>query len=596
MPHILSVAAPALFLILLLSASAGYGGLVLRLDPELAGPTPWRRSLSIVWGLAAMAWILQWFSYFQRFTPLIATIVLLVGCVFLFFEPFSWSDLRTSWKGRAVSIGAVLSAVLLVWLPPAVHPYDDTRAYLIFPLKIISLGGIGWEPFSERRLFSLGAQYPLQALVFSWFPVRYASIIEPALGVVLLILLAAILSTPTRTLLCAGLLWIAALSGSRVLSNLAPAFLMIPPLFLIPLAPRDSRFILSKSDAAVLGVIAAFAVCLRPTAAPFAVLMLVWTIFRTSASMPLTNFGCSAAGAAVFALPFSLDLFPSGGTVYYPLLGRGFHLSAHAATASISALTSVSGHLMNLARTPLTDPFFWLLGALALISRRFEVAAAALFTYGVIIVQSSGTNPSRYAAPVLLAAALYLIITIERSGSFHFTVPRPLLGVMAVVTLFLVYRFGPAGLAFAQNKLETRYASIYPPASEIAAYRELQAAIPVGTTVLVTLNRADLLDFRRNRILLNDEPLMTSPPPGWPTQPSGKLFAAYLRQQGIDYVAVSTNTDSPVTTASDLTNPLHKWIDILHRFAALFDRALADEPFRSAIVYRTHAFRVYRVP
>ena len=609
----LSLAAPALLLVMVLLASAGWGTVTLRvtLGPHL--PPPISRCLALITGLAVFSWLLQWLACFQSFTVPAATGLLLLGCLFFCLLPQDWWTLRTMLKtqrvGSAITLAVLLTSVLLVYLPPALNVNDDTRAYLVFPLKISALGGIGWEPFSERRLFSLGAHYPLQALTLSWVPVRYAGIVEPALGVVLLILIAAMLSTPSRTLLAAGLLWATVISGSKVLANFSPAYLMIPPLLLLLVISRATRVRQVRSSpalAAILGVIASYAVCLRPTAAPFAALMLGWTVVQLAKSKPITHLIAAAAGTATFALPFSLDLLRSGGTLFYPVLGRGFHISAHSNTASIAALKPLSDHLANLLRIPLTDPLFWLAFTLAAYTLKttsgrnrtvtLVAGGAALFTYGVIIYQTSGTGAARYVAPILLTLALYLFITAGPLPIVAIRLPRAVAPLLVAISVLLVYRFTPAILNYAQAKLAVRYRTLYPAATETDGYRALQSAIPPGTTILASLNRNDLLDLRRNRILINDQPGMTSPPPGWPNQPSGKLFAEYLHSQGVQYIAVSTVPNAPLPNPVNLTRPLLDWEDILIRAYTCFDLALADPVFHEAIVYETPIFRVYRVP
>ena len=51
---------------------------------------------------------------------------------------------------------------------PELNKYDDYSAYLVFPQKLLTTGSLGFEPFSERRLWtSLGGMYFLHALILT---------------------------------------------------------------------------------------------------------------------------------------------------------------------------------------------------------------------------------------------------------------------------------------------------------------------------------------------------------------------------------------------------------------------------------------------
>ena len=82
---------------------------------------------------------------------------------------------------------------LIIYLPiifwsffyfPALNSNDDLPAYLVFLEKTATMGSLPIEPLSYRRMLSLGGLYPLQGSV-SFFDLKYLSIIEPSLGILL---------------------------------------------------------------------------------------------------------------------------------------------------------------------------------------------------------------------------------------------------------------------------------------------------------------------------------------------------------------------------------------------------------------------------
>jgi hypothetical protein len=70
-----------------------------------------------------------------------------------------------------------------------------------------------------------------------------------------------------------------------------------------------------------------------------------------------------------------------------------------------------------------------------------------------------------------------------------------------------------------------------------ALYADLQHTVPEHTTLLVMLDQPFRLDYRRNRILLWDQPGAASPPPHLPIGQGPDALNRYLLGQGIRYVA-----------------------------------------------------------
>ena len=139
-----------------------------------------------------------------------------------------------------------------------------------------------------------------------------------------------------------------------------------------------------------------------------------------------------------------------------------------------------------------------------------------------------------------------------------------------------------------RRKIQVRQQALKPTPAEIDAYRNLQRALPVGATVLCSLPRNYLLDFARNRVFVNDLPGIYGPGPGWPNEHGGAGMARYLRQNGVEYVAVQL--------ADPLAGAPHNRWDTIVRANRLMRARLAERTFATSVVYECDRFRVYRVP
>jgi hypothetical protein len=81
-------------------------------------------------------------------------------------------------------------------------------------------------------------------------------------------------------------------------------------------------------------------------------------------------------------------------------------------------------------------------------------------------------------------------------------------------------------------------------------YQEMQAAIPIGSTLLARVDKPYLLDFKRNSIYVADVPGAASPPPGLPMFRGADEIADYLLSVSVRYVAYSYGDDAGFSRSS----------------------------------------------
>ena len=101
-------------------------------------------------------------------------------------------------SNKFLALGTFIALLLAFWqYAGCVYSYtfsglDDYHAYFVFPQKMLQIGSLGADPFSDRRLLSaLGGQSFLQALSFSVLDERTGYLIDP--GCALLVTLGLII-------------------------------------------------------------------------------------------------------------------------------------------------------------------------------------------------------------------------------------------------------------------------------------------------------------------------------------------------------------------------------------------------------------------
>jgi hypothetical protein len=440
--------------------------------------------------------------------------------------------------------------------PVRFNQADDFQAYFVFPEKMMQLGSISPDPFCARQIeSSLGGQSFLDALILSVLSVQNLHILDPGLGLLLII----------------GLVW-----GSFKQAGTSLAWSLALLLMFVWMAPptvniaslytgmalflslyrtlewkafSDGRFL---SRVLVIALIAAAICSLKSTFIPACGVLLAcsfvcYVVGQRFKRTVLAELASTAILVVVFALPWMISMYRSSRTLLYPLLGTGYHQPFHWLTISRG---------VQLLFKHLTDPSWVALAALGvfyLMSRRWEISGreavlslltGAVVGHVVITLATGEPNNSRYSFPFIFAAVLVLI-TVAASGSpvvgqNKWEASRPLVAIG--VTLFLVgSTWFPSRILYAECLQGIRRAIERAPlvqSPEIAAYQRLQESVPRGEVILTRLEKPFLLDFKRNTVFVVDY-AVASPPPGMPLREGGEALARYLTSHSTRYVAYS---------------------------------------------------------
>jgi len=439
--------------------------------------------------------------------------------------------------------------------------HDDRQAYLVFPMKMLELGGMGEEPYDARRLISLGGQSFLQTLVLAALPLRSIHMLD---GGIALLLCIGILATLLRRLevaprLRALVLLFAVLvpqlaargNTTAVLSGAALllAWFHLQTGDLLPLE-RPVR------NGLAIALLASAMCALKPTLIPAAVFFFAFSqaALLLGSRARASSLAETVTGAVVvFALlsPWMLALFRSSGTLLFPIFGQGNYGAA--STQDFAAvqgdfsqplarvLEHVRGGLLRVL------PVFALVLAVRERSRRrpalaVTLAAAAVTVFLVLVVDPNlERSIYRYSFPVVFAATVAVLASaLATDDGARARSP----GKVATVLAAMLIAFAPPdtlATACMTQPVRNIVAAFSRAPLENAAHREeagkLQEAVPPGEPILARVPFPFLFDLRRNPVYIYSLPAMASPPPGIPTFEGAEAVARYLDQQGIRYLA-----------------------------------------------------------
>ncbi len=217
---------------------------------------------------------------------------------------------------------------------------DDPNAYFAFPEQMIQLGSLSADPFSERRLeSSLGGGYFLQALMLVVGDVRSIPFADVSVGYVLLacILISAAKAprlSGAQTITALWLLLLVQFGRMNSTMVILPAALFAS-VFLLETSPEldgPGETVMHWRRTLLLGLTFAAICTLKSNCLP-AALVACCGFFAIAWLARVRNtwrhlFGCLAV-LVLFLLPWMLDMKAKEGTLLYPLLGHGHHVSSY---------------------------------------------------------------------------------------------------------------------------------------------------------------------------------------------------------------------------------------------------------------------------
>jgi len=448
---------------------------------------------------------------------------------------------------------------------------DDYHAYLVFPHKMLQLGSMGPDPFSERRIVSLGGQSFLHTLILSGLSDTNLNALDPALP---LIITAGLIlgffrqnKASTKRIIFTILFLVAiAVPKANTTSILVPV-----ALFVSLFRTLDSKEIDRNhwaANACIVALISAAICALKSSLIPacaliFAVSYICYFISAEAKQKVVLELVLATVLVGIFLLPWMISMYQSSGTLLYPLLGKGYHASAYGIT-----FKSSSG-LLGTAKSALTAFrgiyifILILLGCLSLSVRPLKfgnlpeeysfssrqavvsMTIAALLATVAVGVLTENADPFRYSFSHLFPAILILIMVamtdtgaLNKNGAANFFIAAVFCAGMAIS-----YDWDIAKKTYSAYLKNIQFGLTNPSlvtAKQKSQYAALQQSIPQGETVLTRLDAPFILDFKRNQIFLADWPGGASLPPGMPAFKGPEALANYLDSKSIRYLAYSS--------------------------------------------------------
>jgi len=484
-----------------------------------------------------------------------------IAIVLVGFAAFATDLWRAPPRVRFPSVGFLPLAICLLavyltslaFIPRASwNFYDDYVAYLTYPIKMLQTGAAD-DPFSLRRLSTLGGSAFLQALAcFPNWP-RSAFLVDMGLGNIISCLLiigflrrcgesALMASIPCFALL---LLPLGRLNTMFIMLGIAGFLTLFRTLLIASGATAQPR----RRLCCIAGAIATGLVTLRPNFIPAVGLTLfLWTLLsfirRDRPVLEIaTVFAVFIAASAVSFLPWSIALYRSSGSFLWPLMLGNQQRRFNISTANLP-LWPLIGFVVFFFFQPLIAVMVSI-GTLTVRSFRREAIAlwiAAIIGAAITVARfslSDYPNLARYSLPPLAAAAIAALLCTQLGPrNDWFAKLGRVLTILLALALLIQNLLSP--ILFQNGELSL-YRGLWLgvpllPDDPSKQYAAAQARVPPGKTLLCIMDYPFLFDFGRNTIFSADLPGMASPGAAMPYSQGPAALTAYLKKQGIDFL------------------------------------------------------------
>jgi len=529
----------------------GLGRLVARaVGGEAAKNAGW--GLHAVWGMGLYLFAGGLLALFGACGEMAITLLIGVG-----LAAMAWTTYRDGLPKRvdlaalpwamwpAFAVVAFFYAGGICW-QGNVNEADDLPAYYNFCEKLLSTGSFA-DPFSWRRLASLGGHTLLQCSILTHASYANAQAFEMALcPVILLGLMLGFRGGILKRAQLGSFIALLVVTTPILRVNTASSFTGI----ILALGLFSTLDLAERADAsrlrvlAVAGFVGAGLCSLRPQYVPsaFGTLGLFWVgswiqdrrVFRAA----IVEAGYWGGALFVALLPWMIGEFLSNGSPLFPLFQGDNNLSFNPQAVG-GPLYFRLGLPALMIFTPILAPLLLCLLAgpdlrRSLPSRALSIAAvlgSLALAYGINLAPDIVTVP-RYVQPILLPAAFAALMTAVVSAR-----SRVIALAFAVI---LVATSMPERcqtlMNYYRSMADADKLRIPVDAKTISIYRHAQLLVPEGKKILVCGDFPFLFDHQRNPIWIIDLPNAASPAPGLPFQRAPEEMKRYLRHLGVEYV------------------------------------------------------------
>ena len=511
-------------------------------------------------------------------TTIVGTVTIGLGC-FGFFEFRRRREVARSWMGAARVvreaplfaglIAVLIGAALVQYLAYATHsagnnPHDDGLAYFGFARQLLGSGTL-IEPYSLRRMQSLGGQPYLHALalVFCW--VDQLNVVDCGLFMLLACALAlgALGRRPrgARLAVVLALMLILSMPNTRMNSTSE----MTGAVFFLALYRLLSEGFLLPSArwraAVLIGLVGAAASTLRQNYIAGMALVIAFTLgarilrARKGERASLLRHALVVGAVSLAAIfPWLALAYRSNGSFLFPLMKGGFN-------PGFSFLEKAGGKVVQAQLflktafydAPVSTFGFFVLAGMIAVDRRpgrpLPAFVGAALLGGLALVYtfelSDPANLARYFYSLEVALVIGVLLDVVGRTSRLVHTPKgtmnypAIIAVIAAVTCLLGVKSAAASNYDKWLELLRKFeeAPAVTPDEAEPHYIALQQSVPAGKPLMVMLDAPYRLDFSRNRIVNLDLPGAASPSGGIPLFDGPEALAGYLQREAIRYIA-----------------------------------------------------------
>jgi hypothetical protein len=587
--------------LLVLASFIGWGhalvGVLTRRNGWEPGQFDW--GLLAGWGMSvaiAVGGVLAWMSLASRGAliafVLTGTSIWLVG---IFRRCRAGRSGRPSVAEQCVS-GLALLLLIGLWYAPSVAlpPFnlpDDFVAYLPFAKRLLQSGTLV-EPFSSRRLATLGGQAILHAMTLCFGTENNGNLLDCGLGAMLTAGLSFgyLRKQGLSIYACIGISALFLLFPIRRINMMSHAtgVVLLFTLF---------RTLTLGADALgghwqrllVVGLVAGGVCSLRVTLYVAAFLIVVGALLFSESSRrwnwrTMSSPAVALGFAGLFLVPWMLVLYRSSQSFLYPFMLGTQQMSTYSAGLGWAQAVVFCARFFLLPEILLPSGALLALAVLFPDRLRDVFTISAFATCAVIALSFTQCEPAllyRYAHPVLFTA-LMAAVTPFGPAWRRATRRRRLISVclLALVSPYLLMAWGQ-GIRWQAAELASLPVQVFRQQkfasdSELQSYRMLQSSIPAHGRLYAVLDKPSLLDYGGTRVYNADIPGPCSLPPGMPFFQGPGPLKKYLKSLGVEYVGY---------TDFDTALPLYNrgnWLEnrsspeAIWRFQALYYLDLMD--------------------
>jgi hypothetical protein len=250
------------------------------------------------------------------------------------------------------------------------------------------------------------------------------------------------------------------------------------------------------------------------------------------------------AGLVVVQTPWSIMLYQSVGTPFYPFghsnLAEGWTFMRGASSIGDLARETVQDAFYGVPLAALAPFFVAGLAPLKGRERNDLVALTLASIIGFIAMARQATafppeDTVRYYFAFTVAMALMTTATVEGVGA-RAAVIAVCIGMQWGVMRENLYHLTAGEVektrkSWDEDKEREAYEMV------TVQYRDLQARVPPGATMVTAVSENDRFDFSRNTIFALDTLGGMGPKPGWPTHQGPQALTKYLVDNGVRYIA-----------------------------------------------------------